>query len=207
MNIIRQVHSFLRPGADLAAQFGCAPGVIRTRVGYAGGSKVNPTYHNLGDHTETVDIDYNPNETDYSALLALFWKYHDPTSKCSRQYMSAIFYHDEDQKRVAEESMKVQQKHMNRPITTHILPMKSFYEAEDYHQKYLLQRHGFLINALDIDPGEELIQNHVAARINGYIGGYGTIPRFDSEWQKWGITEKMADYIRKQMVSSFRVNC
>lgn len=235
MNIIRELHNLFRTGVvDLGvrtmplfepqvatkkatfgmawfwfpeAQFGAAPGVIRTRVGYAGGSKVNPTYHKLGDHTETIDIDYDPEETNYSKLLTLFWKHHNPTSNCSRQYMSAIFYHDEEQKKLANESMKMQQNNFNKPITTKILPLEKFYEAEDYHQKYILQRHSFLINALDIDPGEELIQSHVAARINGYIGGYGTMPGFNSEWEKWGITEKMADYIRKQMISSFRGSC
>lgn len=234
MNIIRQVHSCFRVGANLAmetltlyepkvatkkatfgmswfwfpeAQFGCAPGVIRTKVGYAGGSKVNPTYHSLGDHTEAVEIDYDPEETNYDTLLSMFWKYHNPTSTCSRQYMSAIFYHDEDQKQLAEKSMKVHQKNFNKPITTSIIPCKKFYEAEDYHQKYLLQQHPLVINALDIDPGEELIANHVAARINGYLGGFGTMPRFNEEWKKWGITDKMADYIRRQMVSSFRGSC
>lgn len=232
MNILRQVHTFFR--ADLGtrtmplyeptfatkkatfgmswfwfpeAQFGCAPGVIRTRVGYAGGSKVNPTYHSLGDHTETVDIDYDPSQTDYSKLLKIFWKNHNPTSKCTRQYMSVIFYHNEEQKTLAEATMKEEQKNHKTPIATSILPMKEFYEAEDYHQKYILQRHAPVINALDIDPGEELISCHVAARINGYIGGYGTMSMFDQEWSRWGITEKTAEYIRKQMISSFRANC
>ncbi|XP_071538016.1 peptide methionine sulfoxide reductase [Panulirus ornatus] len=179
--------------------FGCASGVIRTRVGYAGGSKVNPTYYSLGDHTETVDIDYNPEQTDYCTLLSLFWKHHNPTSKCSRQYMSLILYHDEEQKRLAMETMKAEQKKRVSPISTSIVPFKVFYNAEDYHQKYLLQRHPFLINALDISPGDELIKSHVAARINGYIGGYGTMDQFEEEWEKWGITEKMADYIRQHM--------
>lgn len=89
------------------AQFGCAPGVVRTRVGYAGGSKLAPTYHAMGDHTESVDMDYDPAVTTYSHLLKMFWKNHDSTSKCTRQYMSAIFYHDEDQKQAAEESLKL----------------------------------------------------------------------------------------------------
>ncbi|KAK8750137.1 hypothetical protein OTU49_015259 [Cherax quadricarinatus] len=137
----------------------------------------------------------------------MFWRYHNPTSKCSRQYMSAIFYHDEEQKRLAEESMKAEQEKHIRPITTSILPCKVFFEAEDYHQKYLLQRHPALVNSLDIDPGEELIRSHVAARINGYIGGYGTVAEFDKEWQQWGISEKMANYIRQEMTSSSRVSC
>lgn len=71
-----------------------------------------------------------------------------------------------------------------------------------YHQKYLLQRHPHLAAALDVDPGEDLIQSHVAARINGYIGGYGSVADFDKEWKTWGITENMAEYIREVFVSA-----
>lgn len=156
----------------------------------------------MGDHTETVDVDYDPQETDYSALLKIFWKNHDPTSNCTRQYMSAIFYHDEEQKFSAEKTLAAEQKRFSEPIKTSILPFKEFYEAENYHQKYLLQRHPALVNALDVDPGEDLIRSHVAARINGYVGGYGTVARFDKEWKTWGITDKMADYIREQLTSS-----
>jgi len=182
------------------AQFGAAPGVVRTRVGYAGGSKVGPTYYSLGDHTETVDIDYDPEKTDYKKLLGIFWEKHDPTSKCSRQYMSAIFYHNEEQKQLAEETMRHNQKLTQRTIQTHILPMKEFYDAEDYHQKYLLQRHAALMNSLDIDP-DDLIGCHVAARLNGYIGGYGSASAFEKECKEWGITEKAVEYARRQ--SSF----
>lgn len=173
---------------------------MRTRVGYAGGSKVNPTYQSIGDHTETVDVDYDPQETDYSALLKIFWRNHDPTSNCTRQYMSAIIYHDEEQKLLAEKTLQEEQRESVQPIKTSIIPFKVFYEAEDYHQKYLLQRHPALLNALDVDPGEDLIRSHVAARINGYLGGYGTVASFDEEWKTWGITEKMAKYIREELI-------
>lgn len=113
------------------AQFGCAKGIIRTRVGYAGGTKANPTYHALGDHTETIDMDYDPNEISYSELLDIFWNNHDPTTNCKRQYMSAIFYHDEEQRLLAEETKAVMTKKKNRPIQTQILPAKEFYEAEE----------------------------------------------------------------------------
>ena len=113
------------------AQFGCAKGVVRTRVGYAGGTKVNPSYYKLGDHTETVDIDYNPEETTYEKMLHMFWNNHNPTVNCKRQYMSAIFYHDEEQKKLAESTMVEENKKKNGKITTKILPAKEFYEAEE----------------------------------------------------------------------------
>lgn len=183
------------------AQFGATDGIIRTRVGYAGGTKVNPTYRDLGDHTETVDVDYDPEVIDYAALLKIFWENHDPTTNCSLQYMSTIFYHDEEQKVLAEKTFEEEQKKVTCPIQTAIIPFKEFYEAENYHQKYQLQRHPALVNALDVEPGEDLIKSHVAARINGYVGGYGSVSRYDKEWKTWGITEKMAEYIREELVS------
>jgi len=181
------------------AQFGCAKGVIRTRVGYAGGSKKNPTYYSLGDHTETIDVDYDPNVTNYEEMLHMFWNNHNPTVKCKRQYMSAIFYHDEDQKSLAEKTMKEMKPEFKAPISTLILPAEEFYDAEDYHQKYMLQHHPWLLEACGINPGDHLIKSHVAARLNGYIGGYGTPSKLQEEASKLGINDKMTEYVMKQM--------
>jgi peptide-methionine (S)-S-oxide reductase len=177
--------------------------VLRTRVGYTGGSSPKPTYHAMGDHSETVELDYDPTATSYGDLLAMFWKNHDPTSNCTRQYMSAIFYHDEEQKRMAEETMAAAVA-KGKKIKTLILPMKAFYNAEGYHQKYLLQRHPWLLQALDIDPEDELIESHVAARLNGFVGGYGKVKDFDDEWEKMGLNNKMAEYVKTQMANNKR---
>ena len=76
---------------------------MRTRVGYSGGTKENPTYHDLGDHTETVQIDYDPTRVSYDKLLEIFWKSHNPRYQSrSRQYMIAVFYQDAEQKKRAE---------------------------------------------------------------------------------------------------------
>ena len=77
---------------------------------------------------ETV---FDPTQTDYCAMLKMFWENHDPTVCKSRQYMSAIFYHDEDQKRLAEESKKERQKQLTKQIVTKIEPAETFYEAEE----------------------------------------------------------------------------
>ena len=66
----------------------CIVFLLGTRVGYAGGTKDKPSYYSLGDHTETVDLDYDPEVTDYDKLLKMFWNNHNPTINCSRQYMS-----------------------------------------------------------------------------------------------------------------------
>ena len=84
-----------------------------------------------GDHAETVDIEFNPHKTSYETLLNLFWKWHDPTSSHSRQYMSAIFYHDDTQQKLAEETKMEHQKHIARPIVTVIQKAGPFYNAEE----------------------------------------------------------------------------
>ncbi|MGB5616246.1 MAG: peptide-methionine (S)-S-oxide reductase, partial [Desulfobacterales bacterium] len=74
-------------------------------MGYAGGTKEAPTYHSLGDHTETIQIDYDPSQVSYNDLLDIFWQNHDPSSRAwSKQYMAAVFYHTDEQKKLAEES-------------------------------------------------------------------------------------------------------
>lgn len=181
--------------------------MIRTRVGFSGGTKLNPTYRSLGDHTETTEVVYNPQITNYSKLLEMFWKNHDSTAKCTRQYMSAVFYHNEEQKRLAEETLKDAQKKNVKAIQTKILPASTFYDAEDYHQKYLLQQHPWLMNQLDIDPGPELINSHVATRLNGYVGGYGSFSDFEAELPSLKLDDKVADYVRRAMKNGSRVAC
>jgi len=170
-------------------------------VGYAGGSSENPTYHRLGNHTETVDVEYDPEVTSYSKMLELFWKNHDPTNKCSRQYMSAIFYHNDEQKKLAKETLERENKKRAKPIKTEILPGKDFYEAEGYHQKYLLQRYPRILSQLDIGPGDQLIRSYVATRLNGYVGGYGNMKEFENELENLALPPQVEQSIRNQISS------
>ena len=114
-------------------------GVIITRVGYSGGSKKNPNYEDLGDHTETVEITFDPDVISYQELLEHFWKQHDATEVQTVQYRSVIFYHNEKQKKSAERSLKEQQKKA-KMIVTSIEEASTFYQAEEYHQKYLQKK-------------------------------------------------------------------
>src|SRR5512139_3348159 len=124
-------------------------GVIRTRVGYAGGSKADPTYHDLGDHAETLQIDYDPTRISYRDLLDIFWQSHTPTRRSwSRQYASIIFYQDEEQKRLAIETRDREEERRGTKIHTQILPYSRFHLAEAYHQKYHLQQEGRLMREL-----------------------------------------------------------
>lgn len=111
-------------------------GVITTRVGYAGGTTPNPTYYNLGDHTETVEITFNPSKISYETLLDHFWKKHDSTIPQSKQYSSVIFVHNKKHREIAEKSLKQKQKKIIGKILTNIESAGPFYEAEKYHQKY-----------------------------------------------------------------------
>jgi len=115
--------------------------------------------------------------------------------------MSAIFYNNEEQKQIAEQSIKEIQKNYAQPIATKILPLEIFYEAEDYHQKFMLRKHKSLINSFRLSD-KQLIKSHIAARVNGYIAGFATVQAFNDEVKTWGITEDQAKYILDQMKST-----
>lgn len=168
--------------------------MVKTKVGYTGGSTKFPTYYNLTDHTETLQMEYDPSKTNYSNLLDIFWANHDPTAKLKAQYMSAIFYHDEEQKQLAEETMKAKQKKTARAIQTKILPAKTFYDAEGYHQKYLLRRHRIIFNSLGLSEAQ-VISSTVAARLNGYLNGHGDMKSLKQEIYNWNLNEKQNDAI------------
>lgn len=146
------------------ALFGAQEGVVRTRVGYTGGEKDRPTYHDLGDHTETVLIEYDPEETSYEELLEIFWENHDHTQKRKPQYASKIFYLNEEQRRKAENSVREE-------ATTDIQPLEKFHVAEDYHQKYRL-RHSGLMEQFENMNSSEFRDSSLAAKANGFVVGY-----------------------------------
>jgi peptide methionine sulfoxide reductase msrA/msrB len=126
------------------------PGVRDATVGYAGGTKKNPSYEDVctgrTGHAEVVQVDFDPEVTSYDQLLELFWKDHDPTTSnrqgpdVGTQYRSVIFYHTPEQKAAAEASKAKAQPSFSRPIVTEILPAPEFYRAEEYHQRYVEKR-------------------------------------------------------------------
>jgi peptide-methionine (S)-S-oxide reductase len=129
------------------ADFDKVPGVISTTSGYIGGKEQNPTYQQVSSggtsHTEAVEIVYDPSKVSYEKLLDTFWRNHDPLAKnrqfCDSgpQYRPGIFYHDEEQRKLAEESKKaVQAKFAPRIVHTEVTRAGAFYKAEDYHQDY-----------------------------------------------------------------------
>lgn len=125
-------------------------GVLATRVGYTGGKMKQPTYEdvctNKTGHAEAVEVTFDTAKVSYEQLLDVFFRIHDPTQinrqgpDLGTQYRSAIFYHTEKQRKVAEEVKKRWQNKFDKPIVTEIVKKGKFYEAEEYHQKYLIKR-------------------------------------------------------------------
>lgn len=175
------------------SRFGSLDGVVRTRVGYAGGTLEDPTYHNLRDHTETIQIDYDPTQVSYEQLLEVYWDSHNPTTEpWSRQYMSIIFYHNSKQRALAMQSKQSEESSLGRRIYTEIVPFSEFYSAEDYHQKYHLQQvPEFMEELASIYPNfADFIDSTAVARINGYVGGHVTFQelqeQLNSSWPASG---------------------
>ncbi|SDN11514.1 peptide-methionine (S)-S-oxide reductase MsrA [Streptomyces wuyuanensis] len=121
------------------------PGVLDTRVGYSGGDMPRPTYQRHGTHAEAIEITFDPAATDYRTILEYFFQIHDPTTK-NRQgndigssYRSAIFHLDEEQRRVAEETIADVEASGLWPgtVVTEVVPAGEFWEAEPEHQDYL----------------------------------------------------------------------
>ena len=123
-------------------------GVSSTSVGYSGGKKDSPTYEQVctGEtgHAEVVEVDFDSSIVTYSELLDVFWSCHDPTTKdrqgpdIGHQYRSVIYYLDDKQRKLAEESMNNVNKsgRFRDSIVTESYPIKEYYKAEDYHQDY-----------------------------------------------------------------------
>ena len=130
------------------ADFEKVEGVIEVISGYTGGQRANPTYQEVAagttEHAEAVQVIYDPQKVSYSQLLDVFWRHVDPTDPGGQfvdrgsQYRTGIFYHDEEQKRLAHESKAAMDKsgRFSRPIATEITMLTTFYQAEAYHQDY-----------------------------------------------------------------------
>jgi methionine-S-sulfoxide reductase len=131
--------------------FDKAPGVIKTVVGYCGGTEPNPTYELVGSektkYRESIEITYDPAKISFDQLLDIYWKQIDPTQADGQftdtgpSYRAAVFYGSDEEKKIAEASKEKLAKSgkFDKPIATEILPAMKFYAAEAYHQKYYQQ--------------------------------------------------------------------
>lgn len=132
--------------------FDAKEGVISTVVGYSGGQTDNPTYEAVSTgrtgHLEAIEVTYDPQKVSFTELVDIFWRQIDPTqadgqfADRGQQYTSAIFYQDDEEKKIAELSKKnlVNSGLFDKPIVTAVLPVKKFWPAEEYHQKYYLKK-------------------------------------------------------------------
>jgi len=171
-------------------------GVYETIVGYSGGTSKNPSYHRIGDHMESIQVRFDPGKISYEDLLKVFWQEHDYSRQpASRQYMNAVFYHTREQKEALETSLK----ELPGRVETEIARFSAFYPAEDYHQKFYLQRHREIKKELmSLYPDfDSFVLSTSAARINGFLGGYGTSDDFERMFSELGLPPEILKKIKK----------
>jgi peptide-methionine (S)-S-oxide reductase len=125
--------------------------------------------------------------------VEIFWDSHDPTSQSwSQQYREALFYHDKEQKKIAESTMKQLSASIKNRIRTHILPFTGFYLAEDYHQKHNLRGYPELLDEFSqtYPSVEGLVSSTAVSRVNGYLGDNGRCDQLKSEIDDFGLSER-----------------
>lgn len=149
-------------------------GITKVTSGYAGGQKVNPTYEQVctGEtgHAEVSQIEFNPEEISLENILYVFWRMHDPTTRnrqgadVGSQYRSIILYSSDEQKQIAEKSMKEAQSLYPDQIVTEIKPLETFYPAEQYHQNYYKDNREYPYCRYVIDPKIEKLKKIQSTR-------------------------------------------
>ena len=149
--------------------FDKAPGVVKTVVGYCGGTEPHPTYELVGSektkYRESIEITYDPTRISYDQLLDIYWKQIDPTQSDGQftdigpSYRAAIFYADANEKKIAEASKEklAQAGKFKKPIVTEVLPLTKFWPAEEYHQKYS-QKNPEHFEAFEVGSGRTSFQ-------------------------------------------------
>lgn len=150
-------------------------------------------------YQETFQIDYDPERIDYAELLEVFLYSHDPTWPSPiRQYAAAIMVHDEKQEELARKALAKSGKKRGRTLSTQILPYTGFTRAEDYHQKYYLRTNSAFMSQYEGRfPNEDAFTDSTAvARVNGYIGGNGTIEQLAREKEELGINSEAVEALQ-----------
>jgi peptide-methionine (S)-S-oxide reductase len=171
--------------------------VIRTRVGYCGGATESPTYQRIGDHSETIEIDYDPRVITYDDLLAEFFAGHDPRVRAfSSQYRSAVFYRTDEEWAAAEKALHAAEV-SHGLVHTSIEPLVRFWIAEDYHQKFRLRGHSRVADELRaLMPDERaFIDSTSAARLNAWVDGWGGAAQVERELPLTGLSRSAQDEV------------
>jgi peptide-methionine (S)-S-oxide reductase len=152
------------------AAFGAREGVVRTRVGYAGGTTADPTYHDIGDHSEAVQVDYEPDVCSFADLVELALDQggirHQPTK---RQYHNVFFYESDEEREAIERAFAERAV----DVAARVEPLESFTLAETYHQKYNLRSKRAVLSAFE-DAGyddSDIRESPAAAKLNAHVSG------------------------------------
>lgn len=186
------------------AQFGSLPGVIRTRTGYAGGTSNNPTYRQMGDHTETIQVAFDSRQIRFEEIIREFWRSHYPNRDAykGRQYISLLFWQSEEQKHIIEKLKIEKELQLNEPVETEIRPFDGFTEAEERHQKYYLKRYSKALEQLaELYPEMALLTpSTFAARLNGFVKGFGSRQQLLEEIDGWPINKEHGDTLRQVLL-------
>lgn len=169
-------------------------------MGYGGGTSAFPTYRRIGDHTETFQVDFDPDIITFGDLLGLFWQSHNPARKgWSRQYRAIVLYQNDMQRDTAWRSQEALIS-AGQAVATVIAPLCTFYLAETYHQKYFLQNTPLLADIKAIYPDEQDWLNSTAvARLNGYMGGYGQADTLDYDIKHLGLSVGGERFLRRRV--------
>ncbi len=155
------------------ATFGALDDVVRTRVGYAGGHETDPTYRALGDHTEVVQVEFDPTRIEFGDVLDVALREHDLRHQTAkRQYQNILFTENDDQRETIEAAIEAgpfDREH----VETRIEALDAFYPAEDYHQKYNLRSHASLLSQFE-EAGyddTDIRESPAAAKLNAHVTG------------------------------------
>jgi len=181
------------------ARFGAIEGVVRTRVGYAGGTTADPTYHSLGDQTEVVQIEYDPEKLAYDDLLDVFWSNHAWNSSAhKRQYRGVVLAHDDPQFEAAQRRRDELAERTGENVATDVEHLDEFYLAEDYHQKYELRSTPVVGDELVELYGDAFVDSTVAAELNGFVAGHGDPERRDALLADLDLQPTVIDELRRR---------
>lgn len=184
------------------SRYGSLDGVIATFAGYAGGEAPDPTYRNIGDHTESFQVVYDPEVISFDDLLELFWERHDPYSGIwLRQYINIAFYENESQKESIELYIRKLEEG-GRKVKTLSTRLDNFTLAEDYHQKHSLRRFPEYVRELEAkSPDGDWLFTYEATKLNGYLGGYGSCSALEKEITRFGLSKRLEEQLLNQICS------
>ncbi|UJR38179.1 hypothetical protein I4U23_030854 [Adineta vaga] len=177
---------------DPDARFGILDGVLITQVGYCGGTHpAKPTYHSIGDYTESIQIEFDSSRISFHELLSCFNQWHVPnTVKTRSQYAAAVFYHNHEQyQQICQLNIE----------NVRIELLKEFHLAEERHQKYNFKRTMMETDIFGCKEDWESKDKQMITKLNGFLAGYGTFEQFQ-EWEKRKeLTWKQQQYIKDKL--------